>query len=535
MAKQLITTLVTDDNGEATYNYTGTGAGETTFIAESGDLESDPLIINDVIERITLTADKNILSYADYDSCTLTADVIRVEEEKTVHTYTDNNYHETPPSYALQLNSNSHVLGSINQAEFHINGKTGAMYARSMGRTFDIGQFNVEKPIFFDSNNSSLYYYDQNDQLVISSNQSLYTTSWALLEGDSFDIIEYPLITFKSNILKSNIVDSNNSYSCSSDDILLDINLSNMGSNITIQKQDNSTIEISKNNTTFTITYNQQSFNTNNSNLTLIRKLGTFGIKKDNGEYLWCGDSNISGISIDSGFIVINEYYYTEAMSNPNTGTNVTYHSQGAGDVTITVECMNLQETYEVEDCLNYDNATKDNTSNYTTKNLNSHTFSTDKYLAERTLGSSANTYYSLIYPSTTLPTDYEISVDMLALTKEQDKQFGLCISNTYTETYTGTNQCFLYANSNRMALGYRVSGSLTNYGESSSYNTNTWYTFKIKVIGTTVTVQILNGDTVVQSWNGTLSNIQSWKKIMLITGGQSNTIYWKNLKIKPL
>lgn len=212
-----------------------------------------------------------------------------------------------------------------------------------------------------------------------------------------------------------------------------------------------------------------------------------------------------------------------------------TYNSQSVGDVTITAECMNLQETYEVEDCLNYDNATKDNTSNYTTKNLNSHTFSTDKYLAERTLGSSANTYYSLIYPSTTLPTDYEISVDMLALTKEQDKQFGLCISNTYTETYTGTNQCFLYANSNRMALGYRVSGSLTNYGESSSYNTNTWYTFKIKVIGTTVTVQILNGDTVVQSWNGTLSNIQSWKKIMLITGGQSNTIYWKNLKIKPL
>ena len=403
MAKQLITTLVTDDNGEATYNYTGTGAGETTFIAESGDLESDPLIINDVIERITLTADKNILSYADYDSCTLTADVIRVEEEKTVHTYTDNNYHETPPSYALQLNSNSHVLGSINQAEFHINGKTGAMYARSMGRTFDIGQFNVEKPIFFDSNNSSLYYYDQNDQLVISSNQSLYTTSWALLEGDSFDIIEYPLITFKSNILKSNIVDSNNSYSCSSDDILLDINLSNMGSNITIQKQDNSTIEISKNNTTFTITYNQQSFNTNNSNLTLIRKLGTFGIKKDNGEYLWCGDSNISGISIDSGFIVINEYYYTEAMSNPNTGTNVTYHSQGAGDVTITVECMNVQETYELEDCLYYDSQTVDKQRYSTTTGTASVTYSSDGLTVKGTVNSETRVENTAL----TLPSNY--------------------------------------------------------------------------------------------------------------------------------
>ena len=256
----------------------------------------------------------------------------------------------------------------------------------------------------------------------------------------------------------------------------------------------------------------------------------------------------------DSAYVIVGVYdQYGDAMPNQivsgsiNEGApfdletdvdgraSFSYVSQGAGDVVFTVECMNLQETYSIEDCLNYDIATKDNTSNYTTKNLNSHTFSTDKYIAERTLGSSANTYYSLIYPSTTLPTDYEISVDMLALTKEQDKQFGLCVSDTYTETYTGTNQCFLYANSNRMALGYRVSGSLTNYGESSSYNINTWYTFKIKVSGTTVTVQILNGSTVVQSWNGTLSNIQSWKKIMLITGGQSNTIYWKNLKIKPL
>ncbi len=73
MAKELIATLITNGNGEAFYTYTGTGAGETTFIAESGDLESEPLIINDVLESITLTADKNILSYADNDTVTLTA------------------------------------------------------------------------------------------------------------------------------------------------------------------------------------------------------------------------------------------------------------------------------------------------------------------------------------------------------------------------------------------------------------------------------------------------------------------------------
>ena len=194
-----------------------------------------------------------------------------------------------------------------------------------------------------------------------------------------------------------------------------------------------------------------------------------------------------------------------------------------------------LQETYEVTDYIRYDDATTDKTSNYQYNNLNSHTFSTDKYIAERTMGASSSTYYSPIYPSDTLPTNYEISVDMLAIAKEQDKQFGLCVSDQYTQTYSGTNQCFLYGNTNRMALGYRVNGSLTNYGESSSYNTNTWYTFKITVNGTSVTTQILNNGNVVQSWNGTLSNIQSWKKIMIITGGEANTVYWKNLKIKAL
>lgn len=73
MAKQLIATLVTNSNGEAFYTYTGTGAGQTTFMAESGELESNSLTINDINQELTITADKNILSYADNESCTITA------------------------------------------------------------------------------------------------------------------------------------------------------------------------------------------------------------------------------------------------------------------------------------------------------------------------------------------------------------------------------------------------------------------------------------------------------------------------------
>lgn len=41
MAKELVATLVTDSNGEASYNYVGVGAGKIDFSAESGILQSE--------------------------------------------------------------------------------------------------------------------------------------------------------------------------------------------------------------------------------------------------------------------------------------------------------------------------------------------------------------------------------------------------------------------------------------------------------------------------------------------------------------
>lgn len=501
MARELIATLVTDANGEATHNYIGTGAGETTFIAESGDLESEPLIINDVLEGITLTADKNILSYADYESCTLTANVTGIEDEKTVHTYTDTNYHKTPLAYALQLNSNSHVLGSINQAEFHINGKTGTMYTRSMGGTFDIGQFNVEKPIFFDFNSSSLYYYDQNDQLVINNNDGLYTTAWALLEGDSFDIIEYPLITFKSNILKSNIVDSNNSYSCSSGNILLDINLSNMGSNITIQKENNSIIEISKNNGIFTITYNEESFNTDNPNLKLIRDdINGWYIKKEDENIEWDGNSNISNIEIDSGFIVIDEHYYIEAMSNPYEGTDVTYHSQGAGDVTITAKCLNFQETYELQDYWEYIEA-------------DSKTFS------------SSSMNWQVLSDLNGIG-DFELTYEISAT---GNRGFAIGMSSNNTDTSNANNKVRGQVDGAGYYETYAdINGSQTYTIYDSQYSANTYFP---------VTLQCVDGHITVTHNGKTHTDNRTFNLRYLMIGNWNiaKTINYKNLIIKPL
>ena len=199
---------------------------------------------------------------------------------------------------------------------------------------------------------------------------------------------------------------------------------------------------------------------------------------------------------------------------------------------------MIVSESYTVEDCLKYDGATSDKSSSYTTANLNSHTFNTDHYIAERTLSASqSTTYYSLVHETYDLPTDFEASVDLLVTSQSTtEHQFGLCIAPNYPETYSGTNQCLLYTNLNRFALGYRTNGSLSNYGAyNSGFNINTWYTFNIKVEGTTVTTSVKQGSTTIQSYTGTFSNIQSWKKLMLVIGGNSNNMYWKNLKVKSL
>lgn len=230
----------------------------------------------------------------------------------------------------------------------------------------------------------------------------------------------------------------------------------------------------------------------------------------------------------------------TGSDTTDNNGEiSITYTSTGIGDITVEVDFgILLQERYDVIDYVSYDGATTDKASKYTIANLNSHTFSTDHYVAERTLSASASaTYYSLVHETYNLPTDFEASVDLLVTNKStSDHQFGLCISPDYPETYSGTNQCFLYSNRNRFALGYRINGSLSNYGAyNSDFSTNTWYTFYIKVQGTTVTTTIKQGSNTIQSYTGTHSNIQSWKKLMLVIGGNSNNMHWKNLKIKAL
>lgn len=245
------------------------------------------------------------------------------------------------------------------------------------------------------------------------------------------------------------------------------------------------------------------------------------------------GGQSVTGVTLDL-------YKGSNVIGTVVTGgQGYTYTGTGAGDTVFYASDGTIQsETYTIEDCLIYDTCGTDKTSDYSNSYLTGLTFDTDHYIASRNSSTSSTGYYSPIYiDGVTLPTNFEASIDLKLTSKTgSDWQYGICASDIYTTTYSGTNQCFNYHNYNRCALGYRVNGSLTNYGQVSSVSIDTWYKFIIKVEGTSVTSKILKtDDTVVYTTTQTLSNIQSWKKVMLIIGGGATGMQMKNYKVKPL
>ena len=115
----------------------------------------------------------------------------------------------------------------------------------------------------------------------------------------------------------------------------------------------------------------------------------------------------------------------------------------------------------------------------------------------------------------------------------EQDM---LTIAPNHPQTYSGANEIGILATSIRYGLFSRSNGSGTFYTTSGHLNSNTWYKYYLKVVGTSVTGKIydVNGN-VLHSATQTLSSAQSYKKWNIIVGGESQTVQWKNLKIKPL
>ena len=201
---------------------------------------------------------------------------------------------------------------------------------------------------------------------------------------------------------------------------------------------------------------------------------------------------------------------------------------------------MFLTKTYEVEDCYFYDDATTDNTSKYTTSAISSFTQDTDHYIATKTMASaSATNYYAHLYPTdiADLPSDYEFSIDLKVNSKGSDFQSGLQVSDSHITTYQYMNELSNLLRQSDLGIFYRVNGTLTRHTGNHILSTSVWYRLTFKVEGTSVNAVVTNLDSssVVFSETKTLSNVTGWHKSQLAFGGQTQTLHFKNLKVKPL
>ena len=113
-------------------------------------------------------------------------------------------------------------------------------------------------------------------------------------------------------------------------------------------------------------------------------------------------DSNGNGVSGEEIVFKANGGLLNTVITGDNGVAEYTYQSTGVGDVTITAECMNLTETYTLEDC-NYYSETgttliqNDSTDTGYPSDIPYHHEGTEKYMVEFdfTMKTSFRFYYA--------------------------------------------------------------------------------------------------------------------------------------------
>ena len=183
--------------------------------------------------------------------------------------------------------------------------------------------------------------------------------------------------------------------------------------------------------------------------------------------------------------------------TDANGESDYTYASQGVGDVTLTVECSLLQETYTIEDCVKYD-----------------ETEYTKSFSSTRT---------ETIYSTSDL-TDCSISLDLKSTTYDYSCVYGKGYNSESDQIgYGTTNQSY--------GRIYRTLNGTNNHSNYYSFNSNNvYYNLKFEKVGNTLKLY-LNDNLIDTSTDNAISNL----KYLNFISWRSKTIYYKNLKIKPL
>ena len=196
---------------------------------------------------------------------------------------------------------------------------------------------------------------------------------------------------------------------------------------------------------------------------------------------------------------------------------------------------MFSSETYAVQDCLLYDDATSNKVSNYDTFNT-TLTYDTDHYQAVSSNSSATSNYFAFTSHKTDfqLPRNLEIEVD-IKQTNNLNGQWGISFTNSHgVSTSTKYATCGGFAGTSNQK-GIICNSPWGSQRTSGALSLDTWYHFKITVNGTTVTFKLMNGDTVLFNDSLTVSFMSELTHLNVHQGQSANTVHFKNLKIKPL
>ena len=211
------------------------------------------------------------------------------------------------------------------------------------------------------------------------------------------------------------------------------------------------------------------------------------------------------GVVFKNGDIVL-----ATITTNNNGVATYTYNSQGVGDVTITAECMNLVQTYSIEDCNYY------NTAEVTRSSTNGST------IYDNNLSQS-------------LPSKCEISFDLYSDNSKDngEHRFFLLPKSQYSSgTTQPTNAIYVDALKTKMNIGKRESSTVGLY-INLPYGSGSYRNFKIIKDGTDLTFYIddnLIGTSTI-SWIGNHSDYC----LSMMRWSTSGTSKIKNVKFKPL
>ena len=221
-------------------------------------------------------------------------------------------------------------------------------------------------------------------------------------------------------------------------------------------------------------------------------------------------DSNGNGVSGEEIVFKANGGLLNTVITGDNGVATVSYNSQGVGDVTITAECMNLVQTYSLEDCNYY------NTAEVTQSSTNGST------IYDNNLSQS-------------LPSKCEISFDLYSDNSKDngEHRFFLLPKSQYSSgTTQPTNAIYVDALKTKMNIGKRESSTVGLY-INLPYGSGSYRNFKIIKDGTDLTFYIddnLIGTSTI-SWIGNHSDYC----LSMMRWSTSGTSKIKNVKFKPL